>query len=41
MILARQYTHGWSLTDAASKQEFKRFLGTLAEAGIDTARLGS
>src|SRR5207244_6826368 len=27
--LARQYTHGWSLTDAASKHAFETFLNTI------------
>lgn len=33
--LARQYTHGWSLTDEASKAEFERFVARLREAGIE------
>ena len=28
-VLARQYTHGWSLTDEASKEAFASFLGQL------------
>ncbi len=32
--LARQYTYGWSQTDAASKAAFERFLRALGEAGV-------
>ena len=33
--LARQYTHGWSLTDDASKAAFERLLGKLRAAGVE------
>lgn len=33
--LLRQYTAGWSRTDAASQAEFERFLGTVAQQGIE------
>ena len=29
LVLARQYTHGWSLTDAASKEAFEQFIRKL------------
>jgi Asp-tRNA(Asn)/Glu-tRNA(Gln) amidotransferase A subunit family amidase len=35
VTLARQYTHGWSLTDAASREAFEKFLAGLQAKGIE------
>ena len=37
-VLARQYTHGWSLTDEASREAFERFLGKLGVEVLEPQR---
>ncbi|HUB94765.1 MAG TPA: amidase [Stellaceae bacterium] len=39
--LARQYTYGWSQTDAASKEAFEVFLEVLAAAGVEIVEPGA